>query len=313
MYGYLRFRPALHFRDGLPGSTTASCHNGSTVGVSGSLCGRSCHNYVPEPVHGEYKMEGDTSSNPVVWKGRPMGPGRPWPRGTAAAIALSAVMACGDGSEEPATISVTPDSVTLWAPGDTARFTAEVLDRNGQVMVGHLVDLASGEPSVATVEPSGLATAVADGTTRITATAGSASARADVRVITSRGTLIELYQATGGPDWADNTGWLSTGPLAGWYGVATNEDGRHVAGLNLAGNLLSGELPPSIRNLIELEVLSLADNQLTGSIPESLGDLSRTAGAVARRQRVRGYDSFRYRTAERVAVGRERFPPPSES
>lgn len=92
---------------------------------------------------------------------------------------------------------------------------------------------------------------------------------------TSRGTLIELYEATGGPAWANNTGWLGTGPLTGWYGVTTNEDGRHVVGLHLAGNLLSGELPPSMRNLIELEILSLNDNQLTCSIPESLGDLSR--------------------------------------
>ncbi len=125
------------------------------------------------------------------------------------------------------------------------------------------------------VDPSGLASAVADGTTRIRATAGSASAGADVRVKTSRGTLIELYEATGGPAWANNTGWLGTGPLTGWYGVTTNEDGRHVVGLHLAGNLLSGELPPSMRNLIELEILSLNDNQLTCSIPESLGDLSR--------------------------------------
>ena len=43
--------------------------------------------------------------------------------------------------------------------------------------------------------------------------------------------------------------------------------------MNLASNKLTGEIPESIGNLNQLELLSFNDNKLTGSIPENIGDL----------------------------------------
>ncbi|MDE0474238.1 MAG: hypothetical protein OXI50_06735, partial [Gammaproteobacteria bacterium] len=62
------------------------------------------------------------------------------------AVAGIAVLAlsCGDGTVEPAplpapvatSVTVSPGSATLTAIEETARFTAEVRDQNGQVMAG---------------------------------------------------------------------------------------------------------------------------------------------------------------------------------
>ena len=58
-----------------------------------------------------------------------------------------------------------------------------------------------------------------------------------------RANLVALYNATGGPNWANNTGWLSNAPMGQWYGVTTGDNGR-VTGLDLYENQLSGEIPP---------------------------------------------------------------------
>jgi len=81
-----------------------------------------------------------------------------------------------------------------------------------------------------------------------------------------RATLIALYQATGGENWAQNDNWLSGASIATWYGVKTDEEGR-VEELTLAGNRLSGSLP-DISALTHLAVLDLDFNQLNGSIPD---------------------------------------------
>ena len=97
--------------------------------------------------------------------------------------------ACGDGTTEPppdpprpTTLTVTPSSAELVALGATVQLTAEVRDQNGQVMVGVTVTWTSSAATVATVDATGLVTAVANGSTTITATAGSASGSAVVTV-----------------------------------------------------------------------------------------------------------------------------------
>ena len=100
------------------------------------------------------------------------------------------VLSCGDGAVEPApppvpvaaTVTVNPGSAALSALGETARFTAEVRDQNGQVMAGAAVAWASSDASVAGMDASGVATAGANGSATITATAGSASGTAAVTV-----------------------------------------------------------------------------------------------------------------------------------
>ena len=99
---------------------------------------------------------------------------------------------CGDGATEPqapapdpprpATVTVTPATVRLTAFGATEQLAAEVRDQNGNAMAGAAVSWASSAAAVATVNASGLVTAIANGTATITATAGSASGSATVAV-----------------------------------------------------------------------------------------------------------------------------------
>ena len=84
--------------------------------------------------------------------------------------------------------------------------------------------------------------------------------------------LVALYQSAGGEDWADNSNWLTGEPVDQWRGV-TAVNGR-VTGLDLRENLLSGELPPALGNLANLETLVLWNNELSGEIPPTLGRLT---------------------------------------
>ena len=88
-----------------------------------------------------------------------------------------------------------------------------------------------------------------------------------------RDVLVTLYDATGGPDWADNENWLTEAPLGEWYGVDTDEDGR-VTALWLQNNGLDGQLPAELGHLSELRDLGLGNNHLWGPLPAELGNLA---------------------------------------
>ena len=90
---------------------------------------------------------------------------------------------------------------------------------------------------------------------------------------TDRGVLEVFYNSTGGPDWRVSTNWLSAAPLGEWLGVFVDGNGR-VTGLNLGSNKLSGEIPPELGNLANLEGLVLGGNELSGEIPPELGNLA---------------------------------------
>ncbi len=90
--------------------------------------------------------------------------------------------------------------------------------------------------------------------------------------------LKALYDATGGPDWKDDTNWLSVRSLDQWHGVriasAGNNAGR-VFLLDLRDNGLSGTIPPQLADLSALSTeLDLSQNQLTGHIPSELSTLT---------------------------------------
>ena len=111
------------------------------------------------------------------------------------AVLSVGVAACGDqtfvdptrsGSNEPiapsavASISISPStgSVSL---GATAQFTALVQDAQGRELTGQ-VTWSSSSQAVLTIDASGLATGVAEGSSSVTASAGGKSASASVTV-----------------------------------------------------------------------------------------------------------------------------------
>ena len=87
-----------------------------------------------------------------------------------------------------------------------------------------------------------------------------------------RAPLVAFYNATGGANWGRNRNWLSNAPLDEWEGVTTDDEGR-VTKLEVNGNDLTGEIPPELGDLSNLEYLYLFNNQLTGEIPPELGSL----------------------------------------
>ena len=182
-------------------------------------------------------------------------------------------------------VEVSPASDTLVAFGDTVRLTAEATDENGHRVGGAVFSWSSGAARVATVDESGLVTGVAEGTAKITATAGDVSGVSEITVgYADRAVLIALYEATDGPNWVNNENWRTDAPLGEWYGVETDAAGR-VVGLALAGEWdteadqpirhgLAGPIPPELGKLAALERLDLGLNEVSGPIPPELGNLS---------------------------------------
>ena len=98
--------------------------------------------------------------------------------------------------------------------------------------------------------------------------------QAHAQTTSDRDALIALYNATDGPNWKNNTNWLSNKPLGQWHGVTT-VNGR-VTELHLGGNGLSGDIPSALGNLTHLKELWFGDgNHLTGEIPSELSRLTR--------------------------------------
>ena len=84
--------------------------------------------------------------------------------------------------------------------------------------------------------------------------------------------LVTFFNDTNGPNWRENTNWLSNEPIDVWHGVRTDASGR-VTSLHLGWNNLLGSLPPALGNLDRLENLALNGNELSGPIPKELGGL----------------------------------------
>jgi len=143
-------------------------------------------------------------------------------------LVLSLTQSCGGSSgiteslgsdaDTPRATSVTvsPTNATLGAVGTTVQLSAVVLDQNGQVMSGASVSWSSSASSVASVNSSGLVTAVGNGTTTITARSGIASGSAEVSV--------------GGNSYVSVLSWGGNGTMNGKFaeagGVAIDTQGN---------------------------------------------------------------------------------------
>ena len=87
-----------------------------------------------------------------------------------------------------AAVDVSPTADTLTALGDTLRLAAEAFDANGHAVADAEFTWSSGDKSVVTVEEGGLVTAVANGSTVVTAAVGEGSraASGDASLVVSQ-------------------------------------------------------------------------------------------------------------------------------
>ena len=106
--------------------------------------------------------------------------------GGSAVVTATAGAASGTAAvavdQTPAEVAVDPATHTLVALGDTIRLSAEALDANGNVVAAAQLAWSSSDTSVATVNSSGLVTAMANGTTTVTAVAGEVRGTAEITV-----------------------------------------------------------------------------------------------------------------------------------
>src|SRR6266516_3269727 len=111
---------------------------------------------------------------------------------TALANGVTTITATTGGVSGTATLSVaqivksvvvTPATATLAGLGLTQQFTAVAQDANGNPVPGQTFTWASSQPLIASVDPKGLATALAIGTAVITATTGGVSGTATLSIL----------------------------------------------------------------------------------------------------------------------------------
>ena len=83
--------------------------------------------------------------------------------------------------------------------------------------------------------------------------------------------LSDLYTETSGDFWKNNSDWLTTGvnPCS-WHGIECDNGVMPVSEIQLNDQNLTGILPSSLGNFLDLKRLFLGQNQLKGSIPASL-------------------------------------------
>ena len=171
----------------------------------------------------------------------------------------------------PAFIVITPaEPDTLTDERPTVQLTATVTDEDGNTVTGVNVAWVSSNSLVAAVDDTGLVTAVGTGTAWIGVQWRSfqvESVKVTAWITDERGILTLLYYLTGGPNWSDNTNWLSEEPLRDWYGIETDDEGR-VSEIRLDANNLKGSIPPELVRLAKLTDLDLRNNAgLYGLLP----------------------------------------------
>lgn len=86
-----------------------------------------------------------------------------------------------------------------------------------------------------------------------------------------RAALEAFYNALGGDNWVDNTGWKDPDvPMGEWFGITTEVVGgsARVTDVQLQLNNLTGRVPQRIGDLTEVERLWLPDNEIDGVPPE---------------------------------------------
>ena len=173
----------------------------------------------------------------------------------------------------PARVEVEPAEIAVVA-GDTLRVRARVFNDRAQPISDAVVTFAISDPTVATIDATGLVTGLAEGHASLTATSGPASTTASLAVHSpDRAILMDLYTGTFGGDWTNDANWASEEPVGSWHGVTANEQFR-VTALDLSENNLNGALPADLGDMTFLTELIVNGNaELSGPIPFSLSEL----------------------------------------
>jgi len=138
-------------------------------------------------------------------------------------------------------LGVTPDTVRLASLGQTAQLSVAGRDGGGAAMPAGPVAWTSDDPGVASVSGTGLVTALGNGTTNLTVTAGAVSGAAAVTVrqepraiqVTSPTPVVELYeggQLTLQAQVRDSAGQLVAGQEVTW-----TSDSAQVATVDATG------------------------------------------------------------------------------
>lgn len=230
-----------------------------------------------------------------------------WKNGTAVVTAVSGEFSANAAvtvSQKVARIEVAPASVTLTKTDGSLWVNAVAKDRNGNPVPDARLVWTSSDPFVVAVNAQGDLEARSNGNARITVSTGDVSTIVEVSVsgfgpdALDRAALVALFNGTDGPGWTLSTNWSSDAPLAEWYGVTTDAEGKVIEllldrngldgviptelvrleklrSLSLLGNRLTGSIPPGIGSLANLELLEVSYNRLSGSIPPEIGSLTR--------------------------------------
>jgi hypothetical protein len=82
--------------------------------------------------------------------------------------------------------------------------------------------------------------------------------------------MYDLFGATNGATWVNNTNWATPVSICSWYGVlnCTCAQTCRISAIELRFNNLTGTLPATIGWLDQLTSLDFYSNQITGPLPE---------------------------------------------
>ena len=182
----------------------------------------------------------------------------------------------GQGVSGPATVSMDYESVPELVMSGGAGMSVtldcgEGVALNGTVPVPFYIVLPAG-----TYDDFSIVVTSADGGVMTKSNSGLVINRSMVRPTSDvefvpdgtgydgdREALIAFYNATGGPNWKDDTNWCSDQPLDTWHGVITDSEGR-VTGIALDDNSLSGDAGNTLAPLSKLTSLECDYNSISG-------------------------------------------------
>lgn len=170
-------------------------------------------------------------------------------------------------TQVPSFITIAPDPVVLNGPGDTLTVVGTVRDAGGSGIAGESVAWSSGDESVLTVASDGLITAVASGTTTVSATSGSLSAAVTATVTVTPASIALV---------PDSVELSNLGDTLTLVATVLDADGNEISGAAVSWS----SSDESIATVLDGLVTAVASG--TATITATAGDLKASAVVVVR-------------------------------